>query len=211
MAALIFSLHKTMKGYINSAENRNLVMEIGSEVLDLTRAVVKKHTLERNKAFQYYLAQPARMLFRTVLQWNKAFLRKMRRKPCTSRPWTILVTWNFPKEVFDCLKVAISSKETGGYVAKTTHCIKQIYMVNMDRLQNFFLPLPNKYAKILDERYIIVKEEKEGSYSRVIVDKEHPAVFRYRKHRHISHTFLLKIFGSNRGCGLIWEHLDTMP
>ena len=41
MAALIVCLHETVKGYINSAENRNLVMEIGSKVLDLTRAVVK--------------------------------------------------------------------------------------------------------------------------------------------------------------------------
>ena len=181
MAALIVSMHETVKGYINGAENRNLATEIGSEVLELTRAVVKKHTLEKNKAFKYYLAQPARMLSRTVLQWNKAIVRKMRRKPCTSRPWTILVTWNFPKEVFDCFKVVISSEENGGYVAKTTRCIEQIHVVNMDRLQYFFLALANKYAKILDERYILVKEEKDGSYSRVIVDEDHPAVFKYSK------------------------------
>ena len=179
MAALIVAMHETVKGYINSAENRNLATEIGSGVLELTRAVVKKHTLERNKAFNYHLAQPARMLSRTVLQWNKAIVRKMRRKPCTSRPWTILLTWNFPKEVFDCLKVAISSEENGGYVAKTTRCIKQIHVVNMDRLQYFFFAWANKYAKSLGERYILVKEEKDGSYSRVIVDEEHPAVFKY--------------------------------
>ena len=128
------------------------------------------------------------MLSQTVLQWNKAVVRKMLRKPCTSRPWTILISWNFPKEGFDCLKVAISSEENGGYVAKTTHCIEQIHVVNMDRLQNFFLPLPNKYAKILDERYILVKEGKDGSYSRVIVDKEHPAVFRYSKNTEMLRT-----------------------
>ena len=32
-AAIIASLHETVKGYINSAENRNLATEIGSEVL----------------------------------------------------------------------------------------------------------------------------------------------------------------------------------
>ena len=79
--------------------------------------------------------------------------------------------------MFDCLKVAISSKENGGYVAKITRCIEQIHVVNMDSLQYFFHALANKYAKILDERYILVKEEKDGSYSRVIVDEEHPAVF----------------------------------
>ena len=63
MATLIVSLHKTVKGYINSAEDGNLATEIGSEVLELTRAVVKKHTLERNEVFKVYrLAQPARML-----------------------------------------------------------------------------------------------------------------------------------------------------
>lgn len=181
MAALIVSMHETMKGYINSAENRNLATEIGSEVLQLTRAVVKKHTLERNKAFKYYLAQPARMLSRAVLHWNKAIVRRLCQKPCSSRPWTILVTWNFPKEVFDCLKVAISREENGGYVAETTRCIEQIHMVNMDRLQHFFFALANKYTKILDERYILVKEGKDGSYSRVIVDEEHRAVFKYSK------------------------------
>ena len=48
----------------------------------------------------------------------------------------------------------------------------------MDRLQYFFLALANKYAKILDKRHILVKEEKDGSYSRVIVDEEYPAVFK---------------------------------
>lgn len=72
MAALIVSMHETMK-----VENRNLATESGSEVLALTQAVVKKHTLERNKAFKYHLGQPARMLSRTVLQWNKANMRKM--------------------------------------------------------------------------------------------------------------------------------------
>lgn len=54
-------------------------------------------------------------------------------------------------------------------------------MVNMDRLQYFLLALANKYAKILDERHILVKEEKDGSYRRVIVDEEHPAVLKYSK------------------------------
>ena len=68
MAALIVAMHETVKGCINSAENRNLATEIGSEVLELTRAVVKKHTMERNKAFKCHLAQPERMLSQTVLQ-----------------------------------------------------------------------------------------------------------------------------------------------
>ena len=187
MADLIVNMHETVKGYINSAENRNLATEIGSEVLELTRAVVKKHTMQKNKAFKYHLVQPARMLSRAVLHWNIAIVRKMRRKPCSSRPWTVLVTWNFQKEVFDHLKVVLSSEENGGYVAKTTRCIEQIHMVNMDRLQHFFFALANKYAKTLDERHILVKEEKDGSYSRVIVDEEHPAAFKYSKNTEILH------------------------
>ena len=62
--------------------------------------------------------------------------------------------------MFDCLKVAISSKENGGYVAKTTRCIEQIHVVNMDRLQYFLLALANKYAKILDERYIFERKRR---------------------------------------------------
>ena len=40
-------------------KNRYLATEIDSEVLELTQAVVKKHTLESHKAFKYHLAQPA--------------------------------------------------------------------------------------------------------------------------------------------------------
>ncbi|KAL9977472.1 hypothetical protein ACROYT_G014878 [Oculina patagonica] len=102
----------------------------------------------------------------------------MCRKPCFSRPWVILITWNFPKEVFVCLKVAISSEENGGYVAKTTCYIEQNHMVSINRLQNVFFALTNKYTKLLDERSILVKEV---LTSRVIVDKEHHAVCKYSK------------------------------
>ena len=106
----------------------------------------------------------------------------MRRKPRFFTPWAVLVSWNFPKEVFDCFKVVISSEENSGYVVKTTRCVEQIHMVNMDKLQHFFFALANKYAKsTLDERHILVKEEKDGSYSRVIEDEDHPAVFKYSK------------------------------
>lgn len=39
----------------------------------------------------------------------------------------------------------------------------------------------NKYGKILDERYIFVKEEKDGFYSRVIVDVENFVVLNILK------------------------------
>lgn len=50
---LIGTVHKIVKGYIHSAENRNLAMEVGCKVLELIPAEVKKHSLEKNKALKF--------------------------------------------------------------------------------------------------------------------------------------------------------------
>ena len=43
MAALLVKMHETVKDYIDSSENEPLATEIGSELLQLSRAVIKKH------------------------------------------------------------------------------------------------------------------------------------------------------------------------
>ena len=92
MAQLIVSIHELVKTYIDTADDRPLAIDISDEVLQLTRAVIKKHTLPGERAFKYHLSQPARMLSRTVVQWHKIILRKMKKKTSASRPWTVSFT-----------------------------------------------------------------------------------------------------------------------
>ena len=52
-------MHETVKDYIDSSENQPLVTEIGSKLLQLSRAVIKKHTFDGERAYKFHLAQPA--------------------------------------------------------------------------------------------------------------------------------------------------------
>ena len=104
MAQLIVSVHELMKNYIDTADDRSLAVETSDELLQLTRAVIKRHIFPGEKAFKYHLSQPARMLSRTVVHWHKIILRRMKKKTIASRPWTVSFTWNLPQEMLDkCL------------------------------------------------------------------------------------------------------------
>ena len=77
MAALLVKLHEAVNDYRNSSQDKALATEIGGELLVLTRAVIKKHTFDSERAFKFHLAQPARMLARIVAFWHIRMLRKM--------------------------------------------------------------------------------------------------------------------------------------
>ena len=100
MAALLVKLHEAVHDYKNSSKDKALATEIGGELLVLSRAVIKKHIFDSERAFKFHLAQPARMLARIVAFWH---IRKMKRKTRASRPWTVNFSRNLPLEVCDCL------------------------------------------------------------------------------------------------------------
>ena len=56
MAALLVKLHKAVNDNKNSSEDEALATEIGGELLVLCRTVVKKHTLDSERAFKFHLA-----------------------------------------------------------------------------------------------------------------------------------------------------------
>ena len=50
----------------SSGSKKKLTQEIGGELIELTRAVVKKYTFVPEKGYKFHLAQPSRMLSRVV-------------------------------------------------------------------------------------------------------------------------------------------------
>lgn len=54
MAALLVKLHEAVNDYKNSSEDEALAIEIGGELLVLCRAVIKKHTLDSERAFKFH-------------------------------------------------------------------------------------------------------------------------------------------------------------
>ena len=185
MAAIIVKLHEVVDNYINNAANRSQATEISNEILQLSRAVVKKYTLESGRSFKYHLAQPSRMLSRVVVYWHKSVLRKMRRKTCSLRPWTVHFSWNLPLEVFECFKVVALNAECGGLVKKNTRSVEEIHIKVMEKLKFLFVSLANKYKSSLDGDHIFCKIEQDGSHSRIIVNEDHPAQFKYSKNLEI--------------------------
>jgi len=70
MAERIVNLHDTVTSYIANAPDKNIATKIGDELLKLSRAVVKHHTLPEQQHYKYYLVQPSRMLAEEVYRWN---------------------------------------------------------------------------------------------------------------------------------------------
>lgn len=196
-AELLVKMHEVTNTYINNATNRPLARKISGDVLQLTRAVIKKHTFPSDKAFKYHLAQPSRILSRAVVFWHKGILRKMKRKPNGSRPWTVRFTWNLPTEVFDCLKVIVQMEECGGFTAKDTRNVEEIHVKQREKLTYLFSTLANKYKRSLNEDEILIKLEKDSSYSKILVDENHPAKFKYSKNLEIL-TFCARYGHFNR-------------
>ena len=184
MAALLVKLHEAVNDYKNSSKDKALATEIGGEILVLSRAVIKKHIFDSERAFKFHLAQPARMLARIVAFWHIRMMRKMKRKTQrktrASRPWTVNFSWNLSWEVCDCFKVVALAPVAGGVVVRNACAVHEIHITDMGEMKGLFLSLANKYRKgTIHKSDVVLKKEKDGSFSQVIVTGDYPAKFTY--------------------------------
>ena len=176
-------IHEVVNTIINSSRGfkKELNGKIGGELLQLTRAVVKKHMLPQERAYKYHLVQASHMLSRSVVSWNKSILRKLRRKPNGSAPWTVKFAKDVPFKVYECFKAACLTEQGGGLLVKNTKHVEEIKFNNISDLKNIFLELANKYGKCIENEDIMFRKEKDESHSIVIVNANHPVVFHYSK------------------------------
>ena len=121
------------------------------------------------------------MLSRVVLLWHKAILRRMRRKPTGSKPWMVRLKWHLPLEMFNCLRVVAQLETCGGHVVKNTKNVEELHITELNKLACLFSTLANKYKKSLDEDGILLKREKDESYSNIIASESHPVSLKYSK------------------------------
>ena len=109
----------------------------------------------------------------------------MKRKPTGSLPWTVRYTWNLPTEMFNCFKVIAQTEECGGATAKNTRNEEEIHVKQHGQLIYLFSTLANKYKSSLNKDEILYKQEKDTSYSKIVVNESHPAKFKYSKNLEI--------------------------
>ena len=105
----------------------------------------------------------------------------MKKKTSASRPCTVSFTWNLPQEIFETLKCCMLCEENGGAVVKNTRCVVELQITNRDKFRHLFTSLANKYKPSLPVADVLVRKEKDGSYSTIIVEEDHPAYFHYSK------------------------------
>lgn len=79
MAAFVVQVHNVVDEVIRTSRSsdKDTNEKIDGELMQPSRAVVKKHTLSPMKAYKYHLAQPSRMLSRSVVHWKNTVLRRL--------------------------------------------------------------------------------------------------------------------------------------
>ena len=151
MAALIYrSLNDVVLGFIEKPcrgainLNKDTRTAIGSEVPQLSCAVVERHTLGGDSQFRYHLAQPYRMLGREFLHWNKLVLRRMKSSSKLKNPWQVLFSRNMFQEVFYCLRGLELAWDLGKKTKETKHVL-EIKICTLGHFKDLILTVANKY------------------------------------------------------------------
>jgi len=186
MAALIITLHKVVDSFIkkpcgNGNLDKNPRTDISSEVLQLSRAVIKRHTLGGDSKFRYHLVQPYRMLGREFIHWNKLALRRMKFSSTLRSPWRVSFSRNMGYEVFDCLKGLVVAWDLGEKTKETKRVV-EIKIRALGHFKHLMLTVANKYAaNALGEDSILFKTIKDGSYCSAVVNDPHPVNLHYSK------------------------------
>ena len=86
-----------------------------------------------------------------------------------------------PLEVFACFKAASLTEEGGGMLAKNTNNVEEIKFHDRAALRDLLLEFGNKCQRCLKEDGIMCKQEKDSSYSMVIIKQNHPATWHCSK------------------------------
>ena len=172
-------MHEMMQDYVKKERNKPLARSISAEMLEHTKAVVKKHTLGKG-SYKYHLAQPARMLARAFQLWRKVILRKLKKKTSSRYPWTVRFSWNFPMEMFACLGV-LCGHEPHTKIGKNTRNVKVICVETEENFIQVFNEMFNKYQGTSYDHEILTKREKDGSICKLIVNLHCPVLFSYSK------------------------------
>ena len=68
-----------------------------------------------------------------------------------------------------------------GQVSKSTSHVEELVIREEDHFKNLILSWSNKFRRQLEDTEVLIKEEKDGGYSRVVVDTSRPVKMKYSK------------------------------
>ena len=182
----VFSALQNLESECNFAE-RKKATEIKAELLEITRAALKKFTLPKEQQTKYFIAHPSRMLEREMRHWNAIATRRMRQKPNGRNPWKINFSRNLPFEVFELLKV--KCELANGHVSGTKRK-SIIHFTNAENVERLM-----KHGKIKPKEELLRKVFKNKDYGVLNCRKDRPFTISYSFTREvISLSFFYGVF-----------------
>ena len=104
----------------------------------------------------------------------------LKRSPSLRNPWKIRLKRNLPLELFDALKSTVMAYGWGEVERSTSH-VEELVIPKEDHFKNFILFWSNKFQRRLEETELLIKEEKDGGYSRVVVSAARPVKMKFSK------------------------------
>ena len=77
-----------------------------------------------------------------------------------------------------------------GQVSKSTSHVEELVITEEDHFKNLILSWSNKFRRQLEDTEVLIKEENDGGYSRVVVDTSRPVKMKYSKKLEMFTLFL---------------------
>jgi hypothetical protein len=189
MASLLVELHAVVDKYIKKSSNKELSGDIGSNVLEAARNVVKTRMFEPKNALRYRSVKPMNILAREIRRINAMLVRRMKPTPICRSPWNIVFSRYMPKEVFDLLDEFIQALNSQNSRSETK-CTRQISITDEEKVIELFMQLANvsenENENILNKSQILqTKILLEGLRCKLIVTKDKPFSLTYSNKREL--------------------------
>ncbi len=133
MASLLVELHAVVHKCINKSSNKELSGDIGSNVLETARDVVKTRMFEPKNALRYRSVKLMNILAREIRHINTMLVRCMKPTPICRSLWNIVFSRYMPKEVFDLLDEFIQALNCQNSRSETK-CTRQISKTDEEKV-----------------------------------------------------------------------------
>ena len=106
----------------------------------------------------------------------------LKRNPSLRNPWGLRLKRSLPLELFDTLKTTVIAYGWGQVTRSTNH-VENLVITEEDHFKSLILSWSNKFRRQLQETEVLIKVEKDGGYSRAVVDAARPVKIKYSKNQ----------------------------
>lgn len=189
MASLLVKLHELVESYVKNAKEKDVAGKIGSEILERSRQVIKKHKFTPEDACVFHITELYPIVSRELHRILTIVRRRLKSRTTLSHPWSIRILRNMPTEIFELLKETILVGNYG-IIAKKTHYVELLHLSHSALVTKWLKRVIGHTSPSLKEPDVLLKVFKDGSYCKAIIMPEHPLVIKYSKSQETIQFFI---------------------